>query len=42
LLGNPLYDVAADGQHFLIAIPRERKSAEPLTLLQNWVAGLKQ
>jgi hypothetical protein len=42
LLGNPLYDVSADGQHFLIAVPRERKSNEPLTLVQNWVAGPKK
>jgi Tol biopolymer transport system component len=38
---NPLYDVSADGQHFLLRIFPEQKSGEPLTLVQNWTAGLK-
>lgn len=43
-LGNPLpgmvlYDVAADGQKFLVALTPE-PSVESLTLVQNWVMGL--
>ncbi len=40
--GNPLYDVSADGQHFLLRTYPEQKSGEPLTLVQNWTAGLKK
>jgi hypothetical protein len=40
--GYPLYDVSADGQHFLLRIYPEQKSGEPLTLVQNWTAGLKK
>jgi Tol biopolymer transport system component/predicted Ser/Thr protein kinase len=36
------YDVSADGQRFLVATPRERKSPAPLTLVQNWTALLKK
>jgi len=36
------YDVTADGQRFLVVMPREQKSAEPLTLVQNWTALLKK
>jgi len=39
---NPLYDVSADGQHFLLRIFPEQKSGEPLTLVQNWTAGLRK
>jgi Tol biopolymer transport system component len=39
---NPLYDVSADGQHFLLRIFPEQKSGDPLTLVQNWTAGLKK
>ncbi len=39
---NPLYDVSADGQHFLLRILPEQKAGEPLTLVQNWTAGLKK
>ena len=40
--GNPLYDVSADGQHFLVRTLPEQKSGDPLTLVQNWTAGLKK
>jgi hypothetical protein len=39
---NPLYDVSADGQHFLVRTFPEQKSGDPLTLVQNWTAGLKK
>jgi Tol biopolymer transport system component len=39
---NPLYDVSADGQHFLFRTFPEQKSGDPLTLVQNWTAGLKK
>jgi Tol biopolymer transport system component len=38
-----LYDVAADGQRFLAVVPPEQgTNAEPLTVVQNWTAGLKK
>ena len=38
-----LYDVSADGQRILAAVPPEtRRGAEPITLVQNWAAGLKR
>ena len=37
-----VYDVSADGQRFLIPVPVEDKPDEPLTLIQNWAAGLKK
>ncbi len=40
--GNPIYDVSADGQHFLLRTSPEEKSRDPLTLVQNWTAGLKK
>ena len=36
------YDVSADGQRFLVAVPREQKSSESLTLVYNWTALLKK
>jgi eukaryotic-like serine/threonine-protein kinase len=39
--GPPIFDVTADGQRFMRFTFPERKSAEPLTLIQNWAAGLK-
>ena len=36
------YDVSAGGQRFLAILPTERPAPEPLTLLQNWTAGLKK
>jgi hypothetical protein len=38
----PAYAVTADGQRFLIPVPVGEKTAEPLTLIQNWAAGLKK
>jgi serine/threonine protein kinase/Tol biopolymer transport system component len=38
-----LYDVSADGQRILAAVPPEtRRGPEPITLMQNWAAGLKK
>jgi hypothetical protein len=38
-----LYDVAGDGQRFLAVLPPERSTtADPLTVVQNWTAGLKK
>jgi serine/threonine protein kinase len=36
------YDVSADGQRFLVAVPREQKSPAPLTLVQNWTSLLNK
>ncbi len=37
------YDVSADGQHFLAAVPAgNQKSNDPITLVQNWMAALKR
>jgi Tol biopolymer transport system component len=42
-LGNGYaYDVSADGQRILAAVARDQKSSEPITLVQNWAAGLKK
>jgi Tol biopolymer transport system component len=35
------YDVSADGQRILAVTPRQN-AAEPLTIVQNWPAGLKK
>jgi hypothetical protein len=41
--GGFQYDVSADGQHFLAVAPPEKTGpSEPLTLVQNWAAGLKK
>ena len=37
-----LYDVAADGQHVLAVVPPESQPDEPLTVVTNFTAGLKQ
>ena len=36
------YDVATDGQRFLVAMQTEQPAPEPLILVQNWTAGLKR
>jgi hypothetical protein len=37
------YDISADGQRFLVAMPVvNQKGAEPLTLVENWTAALKK
>jgi dipeptidyl aminopeptidase/acylaminoacyl peptidase len=41
--GEYMYDVSADGQRFLVAVPVEKKStAPPITLVQNWTALVKK
>ena len=36
------YDVSADGQRFLLRTEPDASSAEPLTVVQNWTAGLRK
>jgi serine/threonine protein kinase/Tol biopolymer transport system component len=36
------YDISADGQSILMAIPTAESASEPLTLVQNWTAGLEK
>ena len=36
------YDVSPDGQRFLAIVPNEQPDNEPVTLVQNWTAGLKK
>jgi serine/threonine protein kinase len=36
------YDVSADGQRFLAVVPPEQSNSAPLTLVQNWMMGLKK
>ena len=36
------YDVSADGQRILAIVAPEQPGSEPLTLVQNWTAGLKK
>jgi serine/threonine protein kinase/Tol biopolymer transport system component len=41
--GRPYsYDVAANGERFLALVTSQQRAAQPLTLVQNWVAALKQ
>ena len=40
--GYTRYDVSSDGQHFLVAVPPEQKSSQPVTLITNWPAALKK
>jgi serine/threonine protein kinase len=40
--GSYRYDVSPDGQRFLVATAPEQNAAAPLTLVQNWAAGLKK
>jgi serine/threonine protein kinase len=39
--GGYLYDVSADGQHFLARTEPAATSMQPLTMVQNWTAALK-
>ena len=41
-VGGSSFDVSADGQRFLLFAAPEQRSAKPLTLIQNWAAGLKK
>ena len=36
------YDISADGQRILATVGKDEKSSEPITLVQNWAAGLKK
>jgi len=36
------YDISADGQRILATVGKDQKSSEPITLVQNWAAGLKK
>jgi eukaryotic-like serine/threonine-protein kinase len=40
--GGSCYDVAADGQHFLVRSEPAQSTSESLTLVQNWTAALKR
>jgi len=40
--GGMNYDVSADGQRFLVRILPSRTDADPIAVVQNWVAGLKK
>ena len=37
-----VYEISPDGQRILAAVARVQKSSEPITLVQNWAAGLKK
>jgi hypothetical protein len=39
---GPTYDVARDGQLLMLRPASSQKATEPLTLYQNWMAGLKK
>jgi eukaryotic-like serine/threonine-protein kinase len=41
-LPNNVYDVAADGQRFLAAIPAGGSTEQPLTLVENWPELVKR
>jgi hypothetical protein len=36
------YEVASDGQRFLVRATREKQAGQPLTLIVNWPALLKE
>jgi len=40
--GGMNYDVSADGQRFLVRILPSRTDADPIAVVQNWVAGMKK
>jgi Tol biopolymer transport system component len=41
-LNGYAYDISADGQRILAAVAKEQTSNEPITLVQNWAAGLRK
>jgi hypothetical protein len=41
MLGPDFYDVAPDGEKFLMNLPPSQ-STPPLSLIVNWTAGLKR
>jgi dipeptidyl aminopeptidase/acylaminoacyl peptidase len=40
ITGRNRYDVAPDGQRFLMSVPRGGAESAPITVLLNWVAGM--
>jgi Tol biopolymer transport system component len=40
ITGKNHYDVAADGQRFLMTVPRSGVASSPITVVLNWAAGL--
>ena len=41
LINGYSYDISADGQRILAIVPAAQSNSEPLTLVQNWTALLK-
>ena len=41
IIGSP-YDVTADGKKFLVVSQAALQTAQPLTLIANWLALLKK
>lgn len=41
-LARYFYDIAPDGQRFLLSAPDEQPASTPLTLVVNWPALLKK
>jgi hypothetical protein len=39
---STLHDVSVDRQRFLLGLYPELKPSEPLTLIQNWTAHLRE
>ena len=37
-----LYAVSRDGHRILAAVPAEKSTNEPITIVQNWAAGLNK
>jgi hypothetical protein len=37
-----IYEVSADGQHFLMPAAPEQKASAPLILIANWPAALRK
>src|SRR5688572_33289152 len=37
-----VYDVTADGKRFLIISAQQESTASPITVVQNWTAGVKK
>jgi hypothetical protein len=42
LLDQPYYSVDRDGQHFLLSAIVESETNSPLTVIVNWMVGLKK
>jgi len=40
-MAGRIYEVTADGQRFLIPVPAAEKAPEPITIIQNWTAALR-